>query len=235
MSRSGTRSTRASRRSPLTVIDAIPAGAKDSRLLLSHFDPAPLPDGAALRDRGPASAGRRPRPKRSQTHSCAANRCGRRRRGLLDRCGAAGHFTRLAARPSCGPTATARTARSLSLLRLHSVGGPRHCGRSRRRARAISTARCARRRGITRAPVCIGCGGARTLSLRGVEGDSGVVMRRNLRRMRDLREADLRSARTPKPIPYADDLATLGLDMMIGEAGWSRHAPHPLLLVAVAG
>ena len=30
---------------------------------------------------------------------------------------------------------------------------------------------------------------------------------------------------------YADDLATLGLDMMVGEAGWSRHAPHPLLLV----
>ena len=31
--------------------------------------------------------------------------------------------------------------------------------------------------------------------------------------------------------PYADDLATLGLDVMVGEAGWSRHAPNPLLLV----
>jgi FdhE protein len=31
---------------------------------------------------------------------------------------------------------------------------------------------------------------------------------------------------------YADDLATLGLDIVVGEAGWSRHVPHPLLLVA---
>jgi FdhE protein len=31
--------------------------------------------------------------------------------------------------------------------------------------------------------------------------------------------------------PYADDLATLGLDVMVGDAGWSRHAPNPLLLV----
>ena len=31
--------------------------------------------------------------------------------------------------------------------------------------------------------------------------------------------------------PYADDLATLGLDMMVAEAGWARHAPNPLLLV----
>jgi FdhE protein len=31
--------------------------------------------------------------------------------------------------------------------------------------------------------------------------------------------------------PYADDLATLGLDVMVGETGWARHAPNPLLLV----
>ena len=31
--------------------------------------------------------------------------------------------------------------------------------------------------------------------------------------------------------PFADDFATLGLEVMIGEAGWSRHAPNPLLLV----
>ena len=24
---------------------------------------------------------------------------------------------------------------------------------------------------------------------------------------------------------------TLGLDVMVGETGWARHAPHPLLLV----
>jgi FdhE protein len=34
-----------------------------------------------------------------------------------------------------------------------------------------------------------------------------------------------------KADPFADDLASLGLDMLVGEAGWSRHAPNPLLLV----
>ena len=42
----------------------------------------------------------------------------------------------------------------------------------------------------------------------------------------------LYEAKDPDVDAYADDLATLGLDMMIGEAGWSRHAPHPLLLVS---
>jgi FdhE protein len=32
--------------------------------------------------------------------------------------------------------------------------------------------------------------------------------------------------------PYADDLATLGLDFLVAEAGWARHAPNPLLLMA---
>jgi FdhE protein len=32
--------------------------------------------------------------------------------------------------------------------------------------------------------------------------------------------------------PFADDLATLGLDVLVAEAGWARHAPNALLLVA---
>ena len=31
--------------------------------------------------------------------------------------------------------------------------------------------------------------------------------------------------------PYADDLASLGLDLLVTEAGFARHAPNPLLLV----
>ena len=31
--------------------------------------------------------------------------------------------------------------------------------------------------------------------------------------------------------PYADDLASLALDLMVAEAGWARHAPNPLLLM----
>ena len=30
--------------------------------------------------------------------------------------------------------------------------------------------------------------------------------------------------------PMADDLASLGLDIKVSEAGWSRHAPNPLVL-----
>ena len=30
--------------------------------------------------------------------------------------------------------------------------------------------------------------------------------------------------------PLADDLASLGLDIKVSEAGWLRHAPNPLIL-----
>jgi FdhE protein len=86
--------------------------------------------------------------------------------------------------------------------------------------------------------VCITCGGTRQLSVQGIEGDPGVVKAETcgdchtyaklLYQLQDM-QAD----------PYADDLASLGLDIMVTEAGFSRHAPNPLLLVgdseAVAG
>jgi FdhE protein len=78
--------------------------------------------------------------------------------------------------------------------------------------------------------VCITCGGTRRLSLQGIEDDSGVVKAETcgdchtyaklLYQLQDM-QAD----------PYADDLASLGLDILITEAGFSRHAPNPLLLV----
>ncbi len=78
--------------------------------------------------------------------------------------------------------------------------------------------------------VCITCGSTRRLSLQGIEGDSGVVKAETcgdchtyaklLYQLQDM-QAD----------PYADDLASLGLDILVTEAGYSRHAPNPLLLV----
>ena len=41
----------------------------------------------------------------------------------------------------------------------------------------------------------------------------------------------LYQAKDTKADPFADDLASLGLDVLVAEAGWSRHAPNPLLLV----
>ena len=78
--------------------------------------------------------------------------------------------------------------------------------------------------------VCVTCGGSRTLSLRGVEGDSGLVRAETCDECGTYAKL-IYEAKDTRADPYADDLATLGLDMMVGEGGWSRHAPHPLLLV----
>jgi FdhE protein len=77
--------------------------------------------------------------------------------------------------------------------------------------------------------VCIVCGGARTLSLRGLEGDSGLARAETCDECGTYAKV-FYEAKDPHVDAYADDLATLGLDMMVGESGWSRHAPHPLLL-----
>jgi FdhE protein len=78
--------------------------------------------------------------------------------------------------------------------------------------------------------VCITCGGTRQLLLQGIEGDSGLIKAetcgdchtyaKRLDQIRDM-QAD----------PYADDLASLGLDLLVAEEGFARHAPNPLLLM----
>ncbi len=45
----------------------------------------------------------------------------------------------------------------------------------------------------------------------------------------------LYQARDMSVDPFADDLATLALDLLVAEAGWARHAPNPLLLVRSEG
>jgi FdhE protein len=96
-------------------------------------------------------------------------------------------------------------------------------------ARYLYCSLCSTAWNHTRA-VCIVCGGARTLSLRGVEGDSGLARAETCDECRTYAKV-FYEAKDTGVDAYADDLATLGLDMMVGEAGWSRHAPHPLLLV----
>ena len=96
-------------------------------------------------------------------------------------------------------------------------------------ARYLYCSLCSTAWNHTRA-VCIVCGGARTLSLRGVESDSGLARAETCDECRTYAKV-FYEAKDAGVDAYADDLATLGLDMMVGEAGWSRHAPHPLLLV----
>jgi FdhE protein len=78
--------------------------------------------------------------------------------------------------------------------------------------------------------ICITCENSRTLSLKGIEGDSGAVKAETCDDCQTYAKM-LYQGKDTKVDPYADDLATLGLDIMVSEAGWARHAPNPLLLI----
>jgi FdhE protein len=96
-------------------------------------------------------------------------------------------------------------------------------------ARYLCCSLCSTRWNYSRA-VCVTCGGSRTLSVRGIEGASGLVKAETCDECRTYSKM-VYEAKDMQADPYADDLATLGLDVMVGEAGWARHAPNPLLLV----
>jgi len=78
--------------------------------------------------------------------------------------------------------------------------------------------------------VCITCGGTRRLSLQGIEGDAGLVKAETCGDCHTYAKL-LYQVQDTKVDPYADDLASLGLDILVAEAGYARHAPNPLLLV----
>ena len=78
--------------------------------------------------------------------------------------------------------------------------------------------------------VCITCGGSRSLTLKSVEGDAGVAKAETCGECRTYAKM-FYAAKDPQVEPFADDLATLGLDLLVAEAGWSRHAQNPLLRV----
>ena len=72
--------------------------------------------------------------------------------------------------------------------------------------------------------VCITCGQARSVSLKEIDGGSGAVKAETCDECHTYAKM-LYQAQDMKVDPFADDLATLGLDLLVGEAGWSRHAP----------
>ena len=78
--------------------------------------------------------------------------------------------------------------------------------------------------------VCITCGQSRSLALQGIEGDGGTAKAETCDDCHTYAKV-LYQAMDMKLDPFADDLATLRLDVLVAEAGWSRHAPNPLLLV----
>ena len=96
-------------------------------------------------------------------------------------------------------------------------------------ARYLTCSLCSTAWNYSRA-VCVACGGSRTLAIRGIEGDSDVVKAETCDECGTYSKMAYQ-AKDMQADPYADDFATLGLDVMVGEAGWARHAPNPLLLV----
>jgi FdhE protein len=78
--------------------------------------------------------------------------------------------------------------------------------------------------------VCITCGESGALVLEGIEGDPGSVKAETCGDCHTYAKM-LYQAKDTQVDPFADDLATLGLDVLLAEAGWFRHAANPLLLV----
>jgi FdhE protein len=78
--------------------------------------------------------------------------------------------------------------------------------------------------------ICITCGESRSLSQRGIEGDSEAVKAETCDECHTYAKM-LYQARDVNVDPLADDLASLALDLLTAEAGWARHAPNPLLLL----
>lgn len=78
--------------------------------------------------------------------------------------------------------------------------------------------------------VCITCESSGALTLKGIQGGSAAVQAETCDDCHTYAKM-LYQGKDTKVDPYADDLASLGLDIMVSEAGWARHAPNPLLLV----
>lgn len=78
--------------------------------------------------------------------------------------------------------------------------------------------------------ICITCESTRHVSLKEIEGGPGIVKAETCDDCQTYAKM-IYQAKDTKADPYADDLATLDLDIMVGEAGWARHAPNPMLLI----
>lgn len=77
---------------------------------------------------------------------------------------------------------------------------------------------------------CITCGNSKSIALEGIEGDNGTVKAEACNECHTYSKM-IYQKQDMKADPFADDLATLGLDILVSEAGWARHAPNPLLLI----
>jgi FdhE protein len=78
--------------------------------------------------------------------------------------------------------------------------------------------------------VCINCGESGSLALHQIEGDSGAAKAETCEACHGYAKM-LYQAADMGVEPVADDLASLALDILVAEGGWSRHAPNPLIIL----
>jgi FdhE protein len=76
---------------------------------------------------------------------------------------------------------------------------------------------------------CTGCGESKGIALREVEGGTGAVKAETCDACRGYAKM-FYQAKDMAIEPFADDLGSLGLDLMVSDAGWSRLAPNPFVL-----
>lgn len=77
--------------------------------------------------------------------------------------------------------------------------------------------------------VCITCGDSRSIALLGIEGSGGAVQAETCDECHTYAKM-LYQAKDMDVDPMADDLASLGLDMLVDAAGYRRAAPNPLVI-----
>ena len=78
--------------------------------------------------------------------------------------------------------------------------------------------------------ICVTCGDSRTVTLREIENGDGLVKAETCNACHTYAKI-IYEKQDPLADPYADDLSSLGLDIVVSQADWSRHAPNPLLLM----
>jgi FdhE protein len=82
--------------------------------------------------------------------------------------------------------------------------------------------------------ICITCGDSRSLSQRQIDGQPSTAKAETCNTCHTYAKM-MYQAQDMMVDAFADDLATLGLDLMVSDAGWARHAPNPFVLIAPNG
>ncbi len=80
---------------------------------------------------------------------------------------------------------------------------------------------------------CTACGGTRGIDYRAIEGDAGPAMAEACAECRAYSKI-VYAEKDAAAEPFADDLGSLALDVLMADGGWRRAYPNPFLLSGIA-